>query len=125
MQSKNLYRSERGRLGVGKAEEWLVKKGFRILQRGWRPPRELGSLGEVDLLAEKDREIWLFEVKCHENPAELFGPRQAERQRKSRIFVRSLFPKQTVRWALIWIDPGNSVNPTNPDGGVEFLENPC
>lgn len=48
----------KGRLGEDIAKEHLVRQGFNILEHGFRC-----KLGEVDLVAEKGKELYFIEVK--------------------------------------------------------------
>jgi len=47
-----------GNLGEDLAEAYLIKKGYRILNRNFRT-----RFGEIDLIARKDEMITFFEVK--------------------------------------------------------------
>ncbi len=52
--------------GEDLAKNWLVQKGFEIVERNWRS----GHL-EVDLIAVKNGRLHFFEVKCRRS--EKFG----------------------------------------------------
>jgi putative endonuclease len=53
---------ETGSRGEDLAEEYLLKKGFKILERNFRFKRS-----EIDLIGEKDGCIVFFEVKTRKN----------------------------------------------------------
>src|SRR3989338_8214488 len=65
MANKNDYKNQakmnkhqKGRLGEDIAREHLVRQGFSILEHGFKC-----KLGEVDLVAEKEKELYFVEVK--------------------------------------------------------------
>jgi putative endonuclease len=68
-----------GLLGEQLASEALMRRGYEIIERGWRCPN-----GEVDIVA-RDGECWVFvEVKTRHGraaglPDEAFTRRKAER----------------------------------------------
>ena len=72
-------RRRTGVLGEELACEALSRRGYRIIERGWRCP-----LGEVDVVA-RDGECWVFvEVKTRRGrgagaPEEALTPRKAQR----------------------------------------------
>jgi len=54
-----------GRMGEDLAEKYLREKGYRILERNFCNP--LGRrLGEIDIIAQKGKEIVFVEVKTRE-----------------------------------------------------------
>ena len=48
-----------GDIGEREAEDFLVKNGYRIIDRNYR----VKNLGEIDLVGEKDGKLIFFEVK--------------------------------------------------------------
>lgn len=65
-----------GELGEKRAQEYLLKNGYRIRHVNWRS----GSL-ELDIVAEKDNWLVIFEVKTRstdtfEHPMEAVTPRK-------------------------------------------------
>jgi len=97
---------------------WLQQKGFQLLARNFRPNFS-STIGEIDILAQKDSEIFLFEVKCK---APISGvpplhPTQLYRLQRARRLCCAIFHRPYVRLVLIWINPLSR--------RVEFLENPC
>lgn len=55
----------RGAYGERRAAEWYVHEGFDILDRNWRS----GRLGELDIVAGRDRLIVFCEVKSRATDA--------------------------------------------------------
>jgi len=51
-----------GKLGEDIAAKYLEKHGFKILERNYRKP-----WGEIDIVAENNRELIFFEVKTQKN----------------------------------------------------------
>ncbi len=78
-----------GELGERIAERWLLRRGWRVVQRRFRNGRR-----DIDLVVERDGTIAFVEVKARKG-AEFGGPVQAVDHRKRRQLERS---------ALVWID---------------------
>lgn len=53
-----------GRWGEEYARQWLHGEGWRILSRNWRCP-----YGEVDIVAQRARDLVFFEVKTRRSTA--------------------------------------------------------
>ena len=53
-----------GRWGEKQAAGYLHQKGYRLLAAGYRC-----RMGEIDLIAQKGRELAFVEVKLRRNPA--------------------------------------------------------
>jgi putative endonuclease len=51
-------RKETGRLGESIAAQFLIRKGFNIIERNYRKP-----WGEIDIIAEKNQIVRFVEVK--------------------------------------------------------------
>lgn len=51
-----------GDIGEKEAENFLVKNGYRILDRNYR----IKNLGEIDIVGEKNNKIFFFEVKTRD-----------------------------------------------------------
>jgi putative endonuclease len=78
-----------GQLGERIAERWLVKQGWKIINRRFRNGRR-----DIDLVAERDATIAFVEVKARKGDA--FGdPVEAVHHRKQLELSRS---------ARVWID---------------------
>ena len=78
-----------GELGERVAERWLVRRGWRVLQRRFRSGRR-----DIDLVAERDGLVAFVEVKARRG--DRFGdPVEAVDWRKQRELARS---------AAVWID---------------------
>jgi putative endonuclease len=72
-----------GTIGENVAVDYLVKSGFRILERNYRP----GKLGEIDIIAMENEYICFIEVKTRTSnlfgtPAEAVGRGKIEKLRK-------------------------------------------
>lgn len=72
-----------GTVGENIAVDYLVKNGFKILERNYRP----GKLGEVDIIARENEYICFIEVKTRTSrlfgtPAEAVGHGKREKLRK-------------------------------------------
>lgn len=78
-----------GELGERIAERWLLRRGWRVVQRRFRSGHR-----DIDLVVERDGTIAFVEVKARKG-AEFGGPVQAVDHRKRRQLERS---------ALVWID---------------------
>jgi putative endonuclease len=78
-----------GELGERIAERWLLRRGWRVVQRRFRNGHR-----DIDLVVERDGTVAFVEVKARKG-AEFGGPVQAVDHRKQ---------KQLARSALIWID---------------------
>ncbi|MBI2092315.1 MAG: YraN family protein [Deltaproteobacteria bacterium] len=55
----NLSRLNKGRKGEEEVEKYLIKQGFNVLERSFRC-----KIGEIDIVAEKDDDIYFIEVKA-------------------------------------------------------------
>ncbi len=78
-------RKQLGQEGEHLAEAFLLKKGYRIIERNYRTP-----LGELDLIAEQNRVICFIEVKTREDsryglPQESITPRKQRKLTKSAL----------------------------------------
>ena len=121
-------RRERGRGAEARVVAELEARGFRLVARNWRPargecPPELRG-GEVDIVVERGRELWLIEVKLlsesHAGPP-IVGYRQRRRLQVSRLLwmerLRHEGRRLVVRGALALVR--GAAEP------VEFIENCC
>ena len=59
-----------GDLGEREAENFLVSKGYRIVVRNYR----IKNLGEIDLVGERKKKLFFFEVKTRDLKHELNFP---------------------------------------------------
>src|SRR5688572_24566411 len=78
-----------GELGERIAERWLLRRGWRLVQRRFRSGHR-----DIDLVVERDGTVAFVEVKARKG-AEFGGPVQAVDHRKRRQLERS---------AMVWID---------------------
>lgn len=78
-----------GELGERIAERWLLRRGWRVVQRRFRSGHR-----DIDLVVEREGTVAFVEVKARRG-AEFGGPVQAVDHRKR---------KQLERSAHVWID---------------------
>ncbi len=60
----NLAKAARGRWGETEVARWYERHGYRVVERNWRC-----SLGELDLVAQRDETIVFCEVKARADGA--------------------------------------------------------
>jgi putative endonuclease len=86
-----------GELGERIAEQWLTKKGWRLVGRRFRNGHR-----DIDLIVEGDDTVVFVEVKAR-RPSDFGDPTEAVGWRKQRELIRS---------AQVWMDrfgaPGRS-----------------
>ena len=84
-----------GRAGESFAAEILTLSGYTILQRNYRC-----RYGEIDLIAERERELFFVEVKSRRNTA--FGePGESitgEKRKHMRRAAAQFLSEQKCRW---------------------------
>jgi putative endonuclease len=78
-----------GELGERIAERWLLRRGWRVVQRRFRSGHR-----DIDLVVERDGTVAFVEVKARKG-VEFGGPLQAVNHRKR---------KQLERSAMVWVD---------------------
>jgi putative endonuclease len=78
-----------GELGERIAERWLLRRGWRVVQRRFRSGHR-----DIDLVVERDGTVAFVEVKARKG-ARFGGPLNAVNHRKR---------KQLERSALVWVD---------------------
>lgn len=81
----------RGLLAERIAALMLVLKGYRIVERRWRPP-----FGEIDLIACRGRRVAFIEVKARSSRAlarEAVGARQRQRIERAATYWLSRRPQ--------------------------------
>ena len=83
---KNLYKKFLGAKGELIAENFLIKKGYKILQKNYRQ-----KFGEIDIIASKEDVINFIEVKTRSNvkygtPAEAVNYDKQRRYREGAIY---------------------------------------
>ena len=69
-----------GDIGEREAENFLIKRGYRILDRNYR----IKNFGEIDLIGEKDGKLAFFEVKTRNSKYEENFPIQTSINPKKR-----------------------------------------
>ena len=99
-----------GQAGEAAAQKLLVAKGFEILERRW-----LSELGEIDLIARKDRLIAFVEVKSSRtinSAVQLLGPSQVARiSRAAQLWIvqNAQDPKLLFRFDAILVGGNDEV----------------
>ena len=71
---------EVGRRGEEIAAEWLVKRGFRVLERNWRSGHK-----EVDLVVESERAVHIVEVKTLTPPVLTLPAEKVDARKQARL----------------------------------------
>ena len=71
---------ETGRRGEEIAAEWLVKRGFRVLERNWRSGHK-----EVDLVVESERAVHIVEVKTLTPPVLTLPAEKVDARKQARL----------------------------------------
>jgi len=75
-------KSEFGRNAEDLAEEWLRKRGFKIISRNFRT-----KIGEIDIIAVRKSQVHFIEVKARRS-SEYGSPQQAVNKRKLATILR-------------------------------------
>lgn len=78
---KNFYKKFLGRLGEKKAEEYLRKRGYKILALNFKT-----HIGEIDIVAKYDGVIVFVEVKTRKNDAYGSPAEAVNRQKQQKYF---------------------------------------
>jgi len=105
-----------GRWGEALAAEYLRKKGFRILEAGWRC-----RLGEIDLIAADRKYLCFVEVKLRKSAAfggagEFVDRRKQEKLRATAELYLSQSPtKLQPRFDVIEIYAPQGMDTLKPD----------
>jgi len=71
----------RGRQGEGIAAQYLLERGYRVLERNWRSHHR-----EIDLIATRDGQVVFVEVKCR-SPRSWTEPWEAVGKAKQRRLI--------------------------------------
>ena len=91
---KEPFRFPLGRRGEIMAWNYLIKHGYKILEKNFRCP-----IGEIDVIAEKEKHLIFIEVKTRTD--EDFGrPEESvhETKQKKIVKVASFYLKKTKKW---------------------------
>jgi len=113
----NVSTREKGQQGEDLAASYLVRKGFRILERNWTA----GKL-EVDLIASSQRIIVFVEVKFR-NSNQYGAPWESVNSAKRRSVVRAA--DVYIQRNAVELEPRFdiiSITRGNPDPEIEHLE---
>lgn len=105
-----------GNIGEAHAEAYLKEHGYKILERNYK-----NKIGEIDLIAEKDKEIIFVEVKARST--EKFGtPKEAvnfHKQFKIRKVAESYLLSAKKYYSKVSFD----VIEYMPDAEIVHLKN--
>jgi len=88
--------SRTGALGEDIACQFLIRKGFKIIERNYRKP-----WGEIDVIAEKSNEIRFIEVKAFSGDAVSFSRESNNYRPEEQIHPTKL--KKIVRTAQLYM----------------------
>jgi len=100
MQSKDQDRKRVGELGESIACDFLRRKGFKIIERNYRK-----RWGEIDIIADKDREVHFVEVKTVSRepyPGTVYGSREMDYRPEELVDARKL--KKLARTASLYME---------------------
>lgn len=97
-------RKQLGASGEELAKEFLISKGYKILERNLRL-----RVGEIDILAQEGETIIIVEVKTKRYVRQGHPEEQVDyfKQRKLRLLARSvtqLYPDRPIRIDVVAID---------------------
>ena len=92
--------NELGKLGEQLATDYLIEKGYTILEQNWRNRFE-----EIDIIASKDQYLIIVEVKTRSN-LHFGNPEDAVSLKKQRLLVNA---------AEVYINQKNSTLETRFD----------
>jgi Holliday junction resolvase-like predicted endonuclease len=107
------------------AVKYLLCNQWKIIGRNQRLASGFNRLGrpiqtEVDILAMKEKELLLFEVKFRSRADvesanwQLLSDRQLSRLQRARCYAAAIYPTFRIRIVLLWVDESQTVH---------FLEN--
>lgn len=109
-----------GRLGENLAREYLIKKGYRILQSNFHT-----RFGEIDLITTKDKKLIFVEVKTKigdqfGTPEEMIDKRKLKKiQIMATVFLQKnpqitqQYPAYQIDAVCITLNPDNTVSRIN------------
>jgi putative endonuclease len=114
-------RKELGAKGEKLAAGFLKRKGYKILQRNYRC-----KLGEVDIVAEKDKTLVFVEVRTQQT--EKFGPPQysvnsSKRSHISRVALFYIKEKRLVEQSCRFDVIAITFSPGSRKPSIEHIEN--
>ena len=104
---------EFGRWGERLARAYLMGKGYRVIEVGWRA----GRLGEIDLVVRRGKYLAFVEVKARRGrrfgrPEEAVGPQKRRKLvRLGEAYLAALGPRHPLRrlqprFDVIAVEPG-------------------
>lgn len=104
---KSRYKKNVGDKGENRATDFLIQKGFKIIDRNWRTKE-----GEIDIIAEKEDAIVFVEVKTLPNCSYDMIQKEINYQKQERILKTSKrfllnhreYNDKFVRFDVILID---------------------
>lgn len=105
--NNNRYNKNLGDAGEQRATDFLIEKGYKIIDRNWRTKD-----GEIDIIAEKDEIIVFVEVKTLPNCTYDMIQREINYQKQQRILKTTKrflinhreYNNKFVRFDVIFID---------------------
>lgn len=110
------HRKKLGKSGEDYAAAFLESTGYRILERNFRC-----RIGEADIIAEKDKIIYFFEIKTRITGA--VGEEYSEIQRKRlREVAQSYLHKEQIDQQVSFNIIGITGDPEAGVPGIEMIE---
>ena len=105
--NNNRYNKNLGDAGEQRATDFLIEKGYKIIDRNWRTKD-----GQIDIIAEKDEIIVFVEVKTLPNCTYDMIQREINYQKQQRILKTTKrflinhreYNNKFVRFDVIFID---------------------
>jgi putative endonuclease len=95
---------ERGNTGEDAAAQFLENRGYRIVTRNWKPPREEGApRGELDIVAWHGEVLCFIEVKALRESSTYVSSTQFDDARQPQHNVTPAKQRQISRLALFYL----------------------
>jgi len=115
-----------GKLGERIAQEYLLKKGYKILDLNWQAPFSGKKFGEIDIVA-KNKTICFIEVKTIAENPDFFPEDKVDFLKKKKLKKLAeiyLIDKKIPLDAKYQIDViGIKINPTAKKAKISYFEN--
>jgi putative endonuclease len=114
----NDRRKETGDHGEKLAENFLARKGYKIIRRKY-----VCFLGEIDLIAEKDKSLVFIEVKTRKSLN--FDPLDSitAKKRQKLADIARYFEQKLKKPRPIWFDVVCIKESAQGDADIEHIEN--
>lgn len=119
-----------GAAGERCAEAFLRRRGFRIIARNWRSPRDRRD--ELDLVCRDDEALVFVEVKTRSASALVSGYHAVDRRKKNALrraadaYLKALAPRDrplTIRFDIIEVEISDEKSEAGSEPLVRHFEN--